>query len=111
MLAYSSVAHLQLFLLTSPRSFDTFAPGDTHCSIFGPQDLVLLSFDEPDLFKRFSDVLGRAILARARVLDEEAGYTPETAPRGWSWADDNETVEPLRHYLPFRLYHCHDEST
>ena len=26
---------------------------------------------------------------RARVLDEEAGYTTQTAPRGWSFADDN----------------------
>ena len=58
-------------------------------SIFGTQELVLLYYDEPNLFTRFSDVLGRAILARARVLDEEAGFTPQTAPRGWSWADDN----------------------
>lgn len=59
------------------------------CSIYGPEVLLMLAYDEPDLFARFSDVLGRAILARARVLDEEAGFTPETAPRGWSWADDN----------------------
>jgi uroporphyrinogen decarboxylase len=59
------------------------------CSIYGPENLILLSFDDPELFARYSDVIGRAILARARVLDEEAGFTPETAPRGWSWADDN----------------------
>lgn len=59
------------------------------CSIFGAENLLLLYYDDEPLFRRFSAVLGRAILERARVLDEEAGFTPETAPRGWSWADDN----------------------
>jgi uroporphyrinogen decarboxylase len=59
------------------------------CSIYGVEPLLMLHYDDPDLFNRFSKVLGRAILERARVLDEEAGFTPETAPRGWSWADDN----------------------
>lgn len=59
------------------------------CSVFGAENLLLLHYDDESLFRRFSDVLGRAILERARVLDEEAGFTPATAPRGWSWADDN----------------------
>lgn len=59
------------------------------CSVFGPENLLLLAYDDPDLFARFSDVLGRAILARATVLDEEAGLDAETVKSGWSWADDN----------------------
>jgi len=59
------------------------------CSIFGPENLLLLGYDDPALFERFSDVLGRAILGRARVLDEEAGLEPEALKSGWSWADDN----------------------
>lgn len=59
------------------------------CSIFGPENLLFLAFDDPGLFARFSDVLGRAILARARVLDEEAGLDPEAVKGGWGWADDN----------------------
>lgn len=59
------------------------------CSIFGVENLLMLHYDDPDLFKRFSDVIGRAILARARLFDDEAGHTPETAPKGWWWADDN----------------------
>jgi len=59
------------------------------CSIFGAENLLLLAYDDPALFARFGEALGRAILARARTLDEEAGFTPETAPRGWAWADDN----------------------
>jgi len=58
-------------------------------SIYGPENLVLLSFDQPDLFARLSNVIGRAILAIARVIDEEAGFTQQTSPRGWGWADDN----------------------
>ncbi len=59
------------------------------CSVYGAENLLLLFYDDESLFRRFSDVLGRAILARARVLDEEAGLTPESAGRGWNWADDN----------------------
>ncbi len=59
------------------------------CSIFGPESLLFLAYDDPDLFARFSDVLGRAIVGRARVLDEEAGLAPEALKSGWSWADDN----------------------
>jgi uroporphyrinogen decarboxylase len=59
------------------------------CSIYGAENLILLSFDDPSLFARFSDVLGRAILARAKVLDDEAGMTPGEAQGRWSWADDN----------------------
>ncbi len=59
------------------------------CSIFGAENLLLLYYDDPDLMQRFSDLIARAILARARVLDEEAGFTAESAPHGWGWADDN----------------------
>lgn len=59
------------------------------CSIFGVENLLFLAYDDPDLYARFSDVLGRAILARARVLDEEAGLTPAAAQGNWGWADDN----------------------
>lgn len=59
------------------------------CSIYGVENMLLLAYDDPALFQRFSEVLGRAILARAHVLDEEAGLTPATAQGRWSWADDN----------------------
>jgi len=73
------------------------------CSIYGPENLLMLHYDDPGLFKRFSDVLARAILARARVLDEEAGFTPETAPRGWSWADDNSCLFSPELYEHFAM--------
>ncbi len=85
-------------LYRSQRGPCTFA-----CSIFGAENLLLLYFDDPVLFVRFSEVLRRAILARAQVLDEEAGMTPETAQRGWSWADDNCSLFNLEMYEAFAM--------
>ena len=59
------------------------------CSIYGAQETLLLYYDDPKLMARFSDLIARAILARAQVLDDEAGRTAETRPRGWNWFDDN----------------------
>ena len=59
------------------------------CSIFGVENLLFLHFDDPPLMQRFSGLIARAILARAQIIDEEAGFTPATAPKGWSWFDDN----------------------
>ncbi|MBI2301140.1 MAG: hypothetical protein HYU66_19695, partial [Armatimonadetes bacterium] len=58
-------------------------------SIYGAEDLIWLILDNPELAARLRDTILRAILELARVIDEEAGYTPETAPHGWGWADDN----------------------
>lgn len=75
--------------LNVPRYRGQRGPCTFACSIYGVENMLLLFYDDPALFKRFGDVIGRAILARARVLDEEAGLTPETAHKGWGWADDN----------------------
>lgn len=72
-----------------PRYRGQRGPCTFATSVYGSENMLFLSFDEPELFTRFSNVIGRAILARATVLDEEGGFTPETAPKGWSWADDN----------------------
>lgn len=58
-------------------------------SVFGVENLIYLLMDDPDLARRFSDLILKAMLERARVLDEEAGFTPETAPHGFYWCDDN----------------------
>jgi uroporphyrinogen decarboxylase len=59
------------------------------CSIYGAENLIFLILDNPALAGRFRDLILKAMLERARLLDEEAGFTPQTAPRGWGWADDN----------------------
>lgn len=73
------------------------------CSVYGPENLLLLYYDDPGLMRRFSELMARTILERARVLDEEAGLTPETAPHGWSWADDNSCLFNLEMYEHFAM--------
>ena len=58
-------------------------------SIYGVENLVYLIVDNPDLAGRFRDLILRTMLERARILDEEAGHTPATAPHGFYFADDN----------------------
>jgi uroporphyrinogen decarboxylase len=58
-------------------------------SIYGPEDLIFLIIEKPDLAARFSRLILKTMLEIARVLDEEAGYSPESAPRGFSFCDDN----------------------
>jgi uroporphyrinogen decarboxylase len=58
-------------------------------SIYGLENLIYLIHDNPGLAKRFSNAILQAMLEIARILDEEAGYTPERRPHGFSFADDN----------------------
>jgi uroporphyrinogen decarboxylase len=58
-------------------------------SIYGTQNLIFLIHDDESLARRFSALILRAMLERAKILDEEAGYSPETAPRGFGFRDDN----------------------
>ena len=59
-------------------------------SIFGVENLLFLILDEPDLAVRFSETIRRAMLERARILDEEAEWEPYPDGGGWfSFADDN----------------------
>lgn len=58
-------------------------------SVYGAENLIFLILDRPALAARFRDTIIRVMLEIARILDEEAGCTPETAPRGFYWRDDN----------------------
>ena len=58
-------------------------------SMVGVEFLLLLILDNPELAGRLRDTILRVMREIATVLDEEAGHTPETAPRGWYWLDDN----------------------
>ena len=59
------------------------------CSIFGAENLIQLILTNPGLAARFRDAILRVMLEIARVLDEEAGCTQQTAPHGFSFLDDN----------------------
>jgi uroporphyrinogen decarboxylase len=58
-------------------------------SLYGVGNMIFLIFDQSDLAMRLSNLIGRVILERAKILDEEGGYTLESAPRGFYWLDDN----------------------
>lgn len=58
-------------------------------SIFGVENLIFLYYDAPELYTRFSESILRVIKAYIEVSTEEAGYTMETAPHGFSFADDD----------------------
>jgi uroporphyrinogen decarboxylase len=70
-------------------------------SVYGVENLVFLIQDHPDLAARFSDLIARAILERARILDEEGGYTEENAPPGFYWLDDNCAILNAQMYEMF----------
>jgi uroporphyrinogen decarboxylase len=53
------------------------------------ENLLYLIMDNEPLAARFRDTILRVMLGIATVLDEEAGDTPATAPRGFWFADDN----------------------
>lgn len=99
------LAHLRSFLLPdnwdaekarlkplgvpSPRYTWQRGPVTFATSVYGPENLLLLVLDNPALAGRFRDLILRSMLAIRRLLDEEAGFTPETAPKRFGFADDN----------------------
>ena len=58
-------------------------------SVYGPENLIFLIHDNPDLAVRFRDAILRTMLEIARVVDEESAFTPDNELRGFGWADDN----------------------
>lgn len=58
-------------------------------SICGVENFLLLSYDEPELVKRFSVVLGGAVLRRGKAIDRACGYDERNKPAGFGFADDN----------------------
>jgi uroporphyrinogen decarboxylase len=58
-------------------------------SIFGVENLIFLYFDNPDLFKRFGQTIKRVLMDLIALFDQEAGYTKETRPAGFGFADDD----------------------
>lgn len=82
-------ARLTALGVKPPRYRGQRGPVTFAASIYGVENLLFLIMDNPELAGRFRDTILRAMLEIARVLDEEAGDTPKTAPHGFSFADDN----------------------
>jgi uroporphyrinogen decarboxylase len=58
-------------------------------SICGVENFLLLSYDEPELVKRFSVLLGDAVLRRGKAIDRVCGYDDANKPGGFRFSDDN----------------------
>jgi len=58
-------------------------------SIFGAENLIYLYYDEPELYERFSKTILKVLMEYITIFREEGGYTEKTAPRGFSFADDD----------------------
>ncbi|MBE6930582.1 MAG: hypothetical protein E7463_09910 [Ruminococcaceae bacterium] len=73
-----------------PRTYGSVrGPVTLACSVFGTEDLIYLMYDSPELAKRFSDTIARVIIGYVDIMREEAGFTAENAPHGFSFNDDN----------------------
>lgn len=60
------------------------------CSLMGEENLIFLILDEPDLARRFSDVIKNVIIQMGDIMDGEAGVKPEERGKyGFSFMDDN----------------------
>ncbi|OGV52828.1 MAG: hypothetical protein A2X49_09290 [Lentisphaerae bacterium GWF2_52_8] len=72
-----------------PRYRGQRGPVTFATSIYGAENLIYLIVDNPELAARFRDLILKSMIALATLLDEEAGDTPETSPRGFYFCDDN----------------------
>jgi uroporphyrinogen decarboxylase len=80
---------LQALGVKPPRYRGQRGPVTFATSIYGPENLLFLIMDEPDLARRFSDTIRRAMLALGQVLDDAAGDPTGAGARGFGFADDN----------------------
>ncbi len=79
------------------EQYGTQPPGVRHIrgpvtlamSIFGVESFIFLCLDEPELAQRFGAAIADATIRMAEIADQEAGLSPEDAPHGFSFADDN----------------------
>ena len=82
-------ARLMALGVTPPGYHWQRGPVTFATSIYGAEDFLLLVLDNPDLAARLRDAILHAMLGIGTVLDTEAGHTPDTAPQGFGFADDN----------------------
>lgn len=59
------------------------------CSVYGVENLIYLLYDAPELALRFRDAIADITLRYHRIFMEEAGYTGDTVPHGFTFCDDD----------------------
>jgi len=74
----------------NPKPFRSIrGPVTLAMSLYGVENLIYLLIDAPDLAARFSQAISDALFGMATLMDEEAGYTPDNRPGGFSFNDDD----------------------
>lgn len=68
---------------------DVRGPVTAATSVYGTENLMMLYYEAPELFERFGQVMGKAILALAKAGDAACGYSEENHPHGYGFWDDN----------------------
>ena len=58
-------------------------------SIIGVDNFIYFGYDEPELMRRFSQVMADAIMNLNKAIDKTCGYDEHNKPPGFSFADDN----------------------
>lgn len=86
--------HLTKLGVRPPRYRAQRGPTTFATSIYGPENLIFLIIDNPDLAARLRDNILRVMLEIARVLneeagDEDAGANGAASQRGFHFSDDN----------------------
>ncbi len=70
-------------------------------SVYGVENLLYLYYDDEELFTRFADLIGDAVVAYFDLMREEAGYTAENFPHGFGFADDDSNLFTPEMYAAF----------
>ena len=87
-------------------------------SIIGTENFMYLWYDEPELLRRFSQIMGDTIINLNKAIDSACGYNEQNKPHGFSFADDNCCLTTPEFYETFGFpilkrifdYWCPDEN-
>jgi uroporphyrinogen decarboxylase len=70
-------------------------------SVFGVENLLLLYYDDPDLFVRFSETIKKVLLGYIDIFIEESGRSMSNFDHGFSFADDDSNLMTPEMYEMF----------
>jgi len=70
-------------------------------SVYGVENLLYLFYDDPDLYRRFSDTIKDVTFEYIKIFIEESGHTTENFSHGFSFSDDDSNLLTPEMYEEF----------
>jgi Uroporphyrinogen-III decarboxylase len=70
-------------------------------SVYGVENLLYLFYDDPDLYRRFSDTIKNVVLEYIKIFIEESGHTADNFAHGFSFSDDDSNLLTPEMYEAF----------